>query len=121
MKKFIVISIFSATAILCASTVQAEQKQVAAQQSSATHSMLKVKGNCETCKSRIEKAALSVKGVRSASWDARTGTLHLDYDSKVTNLNVISKAIAKVGHDTQLDKADLKTYNSLPGCCKYQR
>ncbi|RRN76289.1 efflux RND transporter periplasmic adaptor subunit, partial [Pseudoxanthomonas sp. SGD-10] len=34
-----------------------------------THDMLKVSGNCEMCKSRIEKAAKSVKGVISANWD----------------------------------------------------
>src|SRR5699024_2733946 len=33
-----------------------------------THDMLKVSGNCEMCKNRIEKAAKTVKGVISANW-----------------------------------------------------
>lgn len=88
---------------------------------STTHAMFKVKGNCETCKARIEKAALSVKGVKTASWDVKTGMLHLNFDSKMTSERAVSKAVARVGHDTQFDKADNKVYNALPGCCKYKR
>lgn len=91
------------------------------QKSTSQHAMLKVKGNCESCKDRIEKAALAVKGVKTASWDQKTGMLHLDLDSKTTSVAAVSKAIAKVGHDTQFDKADAKAYNALPGCCKYKR
>src|SRR5699024_9838885 len=33
----------------------------------------------------------------------------------------ISKAIAKAGHDTELDKASTATYEALPSCCLYDR
>jgi hypothetical protein len=33
----------------------------------------------------------------------------------------IHLAIAKVGHDTDLLKADDKVYEALPGCCQYDR
>ena len=37
----------------------------------------KVAGNCEMCEKRIEKAANSVKGVKSAEWHADHGDIHL--------------------------------------------
>lgn len=33
----------------------------------------------------------------------------------------IHEKIASVGHDTEKVKATDKAYNSLPGCCKYER
>ena len=86
-----------------------------------THDMFTVSGNCEMCKSRIEKAAKSVKGVISANWDVNAKVIHLDFDSKVTSKGDISKAIAKVGHDTELDKASKAAYDGLPSCCLYAR
>lgn len=86
-----------------------------------THDMIRVSGNCEMCKSRIEKAAKSVKGVITANWDVNAKVIHLDFDSKVTNKGNISKAIAKAGHDTEFDKATGDAYKSLPDCCLYER
>lgn len=86
-----------------------------------THDMLKVSGNCEMCKSRIEKAAKGVKGVISANWDVDAKVIHLDFDSKATSKEKISKAIASVGHDTELDKASKAAYDDLPSCCLYSR
>jgi Cu(I)/Ag(I) efflux system membrane fusion protein len=80
-----------------------------------------VSGNCEMCKDRIEKAAISVKGVASAVWDVKSKKIIIKYDDKLTNLNAIQKSIAKVGHDTEKVKADVKTYAALPDCCKYDR
>jgi Cu(I)/Ag(I) efflux system membrane fusion protein len=85
-----------------------------------THAMLKVSGLCEMCQKRIEKAALSVEGTTVAGWNDEIGEVHLHFDSDKTNVKAISKAIAKAGHDTEFDKADDKTYNALPGCCKYR-
>lgn len=85
------------------------------------HSSFIVSGNCDLCKERIEKAAKSVKGVKSAFWDAKTQKIHMEFDPKETNLENIEKAIAKVGHDTEKFKAEDKVYNSLPECCKYRK
>ncbi len=84
------------------------------------HTSFKVKGNCEMCKTRIETAALSISGVISANWEAATTELHLKYKEGVS-LAEIHKAIAKVGHDTALEKAPDAVYNELPGCCLYER
>ena len=81
----------------------------------------KVAGNCGMCETRIENAALSVDGVTSAKWDKKSKMIKVEYDSNKTESSNIQMAIAKAGHDTELHKTDNKTYNKLPGCCKYER
>jgi Cu(I)/Ag(I) efflux system membrane fusion protein len=97
-------------------TVSQKQSQTVAK---GTPTLI-VQGSCGMCKTRIEKAAKSVKGVSSAQWDSKTKTLNLNFDKSKTSLDAISKAIAKVGHDTDKHKADDKVYDALPGCCKYR-
>ncbi|KAA6329207.1 Copper chaperone CopZ [termite gut metagenome] len=99
-----------------AETVNASMSE----QPQSEHAMLSVQGSCGMCKTRIEKTAKGIKGVSSATWDMEKKELHVDFDSKQTNLNAISKAIAKAGHDTEKHKTDKKTYDALPGCCKYR-
>ncbi|MDR1723368.1 MAG: cation transporter [Tannerella sp.] len=82
---------------------------------------LTVGGACGMCKTRIEKAAKAVKGVSAASYDLKSHKLQVNFDAKQTSLAAISKAEANAGHDTNLDKADDKVYDSLPGCCKYRK
>ena len=81
---------------------------------------IKVWGNCESCKTRIEKAA-KIQGVSKATWDKNTKMLTLSYDPSVVKSDDIQKKIASVGHDTEKFKADDKAYNNLPGCCQYER
>jgi len=82
---------------------------------------IKVSGNCGMCESRIENAASELDGVKSADWNAKTKILEVKFDKEKTSLKKIQKAIAAVGHDTELIKADAKVYDELPGCCKYER
>lgn len=86
-----------------------------------THAMLNVGGSCEMCKDRIEKVAKGIVGVHAAMWDLKAQELHIDYDDKKTNLDAISKAVAAVGHDTNLHKANDDIYAALPGCCHYRK
>ncbi|HAH25795.1 MAG TPA: ATPase [Prolixibacteraceae bacterium] len=81
---------------------------------------IKVWGNCETCKTRIEKAA-KVNGVSKATWDVKTKMLSLVYDPSKTNSDDIQKKITAVGHDTDKFRAEDKVYAKLPGCCQYDR
>ncbi len=80
----------------------------------------KVSGQCEMCEARIEKAALGVKGVKTASWDKTSKLLKVTFSGDVKKKD-IEKAIADVGHDTPDFKAKDAVYNALPGCCKYER
>lgn len=84
------------------------------------HDEFKVSGNCDLCKERIEKAAKSVKGVKSAVWNITTKKIHVEYDSMESSIDAVQKAIAKAGHDTEKVKADDKSYANLPECCKYR-
>jgi len=85
------------------------------------HEIFKVSGNCEMCKDRIEKAAHSVGGVKSAHWDSKTKMMGVEFDSMQTELSTIQKAIAKAGHDTGKFRADDTTYAHLPECCHYRK
>lgn len=85
------------------------------------HAMLSVGGSCEMCKDRIEKTAGGVIGVYSAVYDLKNQELHLDFNSNRTSVETISKAIAAVGHDTNLHKADNAVYEALPSCCHYRK
>jgi periplasmic mercuric ion binding protein len=80
---------------------------------------IKVSGNCGMCKERIETAA-KVDGVSKADWNKDTKLLTLVYDPAKVKSDDVQKKVAAVGHDTEKYKADTKTYNGLPACCKYR-
>jgi len=82
---------------------------------------VEVNGNCDSCKKRIEKAALSVSGVKSAVWDVDSHRLDLILNEEKTSLAQVEKAVAKVGHDTQHVKAENADYDKLHSCCQYER
>ena len=80
-----------------------------------------VSGNCEMCKMRIEKAALSVKGVKYANWDIPENRMTLTFNSNRVDLIEIHKSIANSGHDTSEVLALDEVYAELPVCCLYIR
>lgn len=82
---------------------------------------ISVAGNCEMCKKRIEKAAYSVPGVKSAVWDVDKQQLQLIVNEEKSSVNQIEKAVAKVGHDTKNVKATDEAYADLHTCCAYER
>ena len=81
----------------------------------------KVAGECGMCKTRIEKAAKTVDGVAEAAWDSKTKMLALTFSTDKADVEAVHKAVAKVGHDTKLFKAENAVYEKLPACCKYER
>lgn len=96
------------------------QTSTASKVTSTKTDALKVSGNCEMCKARIEKAA-KIDGVSNAAWDAKSKILSVTYNPAKTNMDMIAKNVATVGHDNSKVKADDKAYNALDGCCKYDR
>ncbi len=80
-----------------------------------------VNGNCEQCQKRIQKAAFSVSGVKSAEWHIDDHILHLIINEEKCSVSDVKKAIAKVGHDTDEVKAEDSVYENLHSCCKYER
>ncbi len=83
--------------------------------------VFKVYGNCGMCKKRIESSLKGVNGVSKASWDVKTKMITITYDPHAITLEKVKSLIAAVGHDVDGYKADDKVYNSLPGCCQYDR
>ena len=81
---------------------------------------IKVWGNCGMCKTTIEKAAKKA-GVKTANWNEDSKELKVSYAVNKTSSAKIQEAIAKSGYDTQDLTADIKAYDNLHGCCKYER
>lgn len=86
---------------------------------SSQTSSIKVLGNCGMCQSRIQDAALTQYGIKSAHWDAETQMLTLTHEAGL-DLGPTHQALAEAGHDTEVAKATLEAYNDLHGCCKYR-
>jgi len=97
-------------------STQAQEKK----NKNAKHDVV-VNGNCEMCEKRIEKAAFSVKGVKSAEYHIDDHTLHLIINEEKCSVTDVKKAVAKVGHDTDEVKATDEDYAKLHGCCQYER
>jgi cation transport ATPase len=107
MKKVVLIFTLLATTLIFAQNKNAKAS-------------IEVDGICVMCKERIEKAAIRTKGVKSAVWNVDTHELKLIYDERKTDVKVISKNLASVGHDTKEIKATEEQYQSVHPCCKYR-
>lgn len=83
-------------------------------------SEIKVLGNCNMCKTRIEKA-VDIKEVKYKKWSKQTKILKIAYQSTIT-LDSLQKRIAEVGHDNGEGKylAKDEVYKNLPKCCLYR-
>lgn len=113
MKKLLKLALIAIFTISGLSNLKAEDKKETKE--------FKVYGNCGMCETRIEKAAMAVEGVTTADWNKETKMIKVTFDSETSNVHKIHMAIAKVGHDTEMHKADDKVYDALHGCCKYDR
>ncbi len=111
----------------CHGTNKAEKKTETTTQQSLddakeeTVVSFRVYGNCGMCKRRMETAALSLDGVRSADWDDETGMMTVRYTGDQVDSEAVQKAIAKVGHDTEKFRAEDAVYAALHTCCQYER
>lgn len=79
-----------------------------------------VDGECDMCKTRIEKSVLKTKGVKYAYWDVESKTLSLIYNQRKTSLANIQESILNVGHDVGATEAPIEAYNNLHECCHYR-
>jgi Cu(I)/Ag(I) efflux system membrane fusion protein len=122
MKKliFFVAVIFLMTASSSCSNSGSKQKEISTEKSTIQEVTLAVEGSCGMCKTKIEKTATEIEGVTAADWDAEAKILTFSYDAAKTSPEAVSKAIAGIGYDTELDKATDEVYDALPGCCKYR-
>jgi len=91
-----------------------------AQEMELSYESIEVSGACKMCKERIEKAAMTVKGVKSSKWVVEKQILFVGVVNDSFDVNKLHEVISGVGHDTNLMTADLEVYNNLPMCCHYR-
>ncbi len=108
--------VFGIMLLVVAFSTQAQEKK-----NKNAKYIIEVNGNCDLCKKRIEKAAFSVVGVKSAVWNVETHQLALILNEEKCSLLEVKKAIANVGHDTDEVKATNEDYEKLHMCCQYER
>ena len=85
-----------------------------------TKDTFSVEGNCSMCKKRIEKAALSLNGVKYAKWNKKSGDFSIIYNNEKVNIQEIRSKIAQSGHDNGEYATTTEVYDKLPDCCKYK-
>jgi periplasmic mercuric ion binding protein len=88
-------------------------------QSKTTTATIKVFGNCEMCKKRIE-TALDQPGIKMANWDTKSKNLEVVFNSRKISEQKIHDLVAAAGHDTERVKAKNEVYAELPFCCLYR-
>lgn len=83
---------------------------------------IKVLGECNMSKQRIENAVKSIEGIKSAYWDMNSKLLKIEYSIFKKDIpDMIRKKLTALGHDTDKLKADDIAYQKLPVCCRYER
>jgi cation transport ATPase len=107
------------TAVILTTGLFAQTQDHSKTAASKTES-IKVGGECDMCKTRIEKAA-KIEGVTKAEWNKETKNLSLTYNPSAVSSDDVQKRIAAAGHDTKKFRADDKVYDKLPACCHYER
>jgi len=105
-----------ATALLFLSIVPSCRAQI---KNSKTEN-IKIYGNCDMCKTNIEKAG-NLKKVAELDWNKDTKMAKIIYDTTKTSTTEILKRIALAGYDSNQFLAPDDVYANLPNCCKYER
>ncbi len=108
-------SLLSMVAIILLST-----NTISAQIKNSKTDTIKIYGNCEMCKAKIEKAGTQ-KNISKVVWSDETNMATITYDTKKTTTDAILKKIALVGYDSDKFLATDAAFKKLPGCCKYER
>ncbi len=81
---------------------------------------VKILGNCDACKTAIEKAG-NLKNIAVVSWNKDSKMAEITFDSKKTNKDEVLKRIALAGYDSDEYLAPDIAYAQLGECCKYER
>ncbi|PHN01873.1 heavy-metal-associated domain-containing protein [Flavilitoribacter nigricans] len=83
-------------------------------------SSLKVAGNCNRCKDRIESKLRPIEGIYSAEWDLASQILKIQYDHEIITVEAIKMIVLKLGHDIDGALAPDTAYKKLPLSCRYR-
>lgn len=88
---------------------------------SAVKSSFTVYGSCNMCKTTIEASIADFPGVVWSDWDIESKEITVKHYPLEVDINELKKRIARAGYDSETHRAEDDVYDSLPGCCKYDR
>ncbi len=71
--------------------------------------------SCSVCAAHVEKAALAVKGVKSAEVNLVSNTVKLSWDDSVCREGDIAKAVKKAGYELVVEKKSDSLYGQRAG------
>lgn len=91
-----------------------------AQSNQIKNDTILVRGNCKSCKVKIENA-VQEEPTAKGEWNILTKILIVSYNQEKTSLKKIMHKVAKAGYDNQLYTAKDQAYFNLAGCCQYDR
>lgn len=81
---------------------------------------MKVAGNCDLCKARIESNLRPILGIYSAEWDLVSQMLKVQYDHQSIGVEAIKRIVLQLGHDIDGETAPDAAYEQLPLSCRYR-
>lgn len=81
---------------------------------------VKIYGNCEMCKKRIEKAG-NLMDIAKVDWNVDSKMATLNFDTSKTSEEEILDRIATAGYESEKHVAYNAAYNKLPKCCQYDK
>ena len=119
MKKNILLIVFAIP--FFGFTANAQEHDHAQHQTELKKEIFTVYGNCGMCERTIEGSLKEVEGVTLADWDKETDQMTVSFNPEVITLDAIKQKVADVGYDSDTHRAKEEVYNSLPGCCQYER
>ena len=73
---------------------------------------------CGMCQKTIELGLKKLSGVSRSKVDLKTKSTIVSYNPDKTNLANIEKTISDLGYQANNVKANEKSYEELPACCK---
>lgn len=89
-----------------------------AQETTAGKATIQTSAECGSCKTRLEETLNYTKGVKFAELNMTDKTLNVQFNPKKISLKEIKKIISETGYDADEVKANPKSVNELPACCK---
>lgn len=81
---------------------------------------MKVAGDCELCKARIESKLRQTEGIFSAEWELVSQILRVQYNHQSISVKNIKSIVLQLGHDIDDQTASDATYEQLPASCRYR-
>jgi mercuric ion binding protein len=118
MASFLKTIFIAFTALLFATTAQAQQTKTIQTATIKTAIYCDHCKACETCGKKFNSTLLKEKGVQMVVLDEKAMTIKVTYNTKKTDLPTIKKAISKLGYDADEVKAEAVAYQGLDDCCK---